>query len=107
MRRGVLTNTLLLLLAVVLLATPGAAQNLGDSPGLNPAPTLDERINEGSLPSDSMAPEPLAPFASPKQESQPDVSLAAPAGPTRLRTTLDPRRTGGDRKSTRLNSSHS
>jgi len=90
MTRGVLSTPLTLLLAAALLIAPAAAQHLDDSPGLNAAPTLDERIDKGLSPTDDMAPEPLAPIPPDKQESQPDVSLAAPAGPSRLRTTLDP-----------------
>ena len=91
MKRAGQTTLLRLLFAVALLVGPAAAQDPGDSPpNLNIAPTLDERIEEGLSSPEDMAPEPLAPIVSDKQESQPDVSLAAPAGPTRLRTTLDP-----------------
>lgn len=81
---------LLVALAATFLPLPVAAQGLGDSPILNSAPSVDERIDQGLGPTDDMAPEPLAPIMPAKPEEPPDASLAAPAGPTRLRTTLDP-----------------
>lgn len=80
----------LLALAATLLSPPVAAQGVAETPMLNSAPSVDERIDLGLDSTDGMAPEPLAPIMRAKPQAPADASLAVPAGPTRLRTTLDP-----------------